>query len=58
MAFTSHLKTDYLVQKNISKFSSNIARFELIQCSSEMRAYYYDMLTYQIRREKTIAKTG
>lgn len=50
-AFTSHLKEDLIVEENIEKFDSNIARFSLIQCSSEMRANYYDMLNYQIRRE-------
>ncbi len=50
IAFTSHLKKDLEVKSNIDKFSSNIARFSLIQCSSEMRANYYDLLTYQIPR--------
>lgn len=50
LAFTSHLKDDVLVEDNIDKFESNIARFSLIQCSSDMRANYYDMVTYQIRR--------
>lgn len=51
LAFTSHLTKDLLVEDNIDKFTSNIARFSLIQCSSDMRANYYDLLTYQIRRE-------
>lgn len=50
IAFTSHLKKDLEVKNNIDKFSSNIARFSLIQCSGEMRANYYDLLTHQIRR--------
>ena len=50
-AFTSHLKEDLIVEDNIDKFDSNIARFSLIQCSSEMRANYYDMLNYQIKRK-------
>lgn len=50
-AFTSHLKEDLIVEENIEKFDSNIARFSLIQCSSEMRANYYDMLNYQIKRK-------
>lgn len=49
-AFTSHLKEDLIVAENIEKFDSNIARYSLIQCSSEMRANYYDMLNYQIKR--------
>ena len=51
LAFTSHLKEDLKVEDNIDKFDSNIARFSLIQCSGEMRANYYDMLTYQIGRK-------
>ncbi|MBC8883142.1 hypothetical protein H9X57_06255 [Flavobacterium piscinae] len=51
LAFTSHLTKDLLVEENIDKFDSNIARFSLIQCSSDMRANYYDLLTYQIRRQ-------
>jgi uncharacterized protein (TIGR04141 family) len=50
MAFTSHLKEDFLIEENIEKFDSNIARFSLIQCSSDMRSNYYDLLFCQIRR--------
>ncbi|MCY1719192.1 TIGR04141 family sporadically distributed protein [Prolixibacteraceae bacterium Z1-6] len=51
LAFTSHLKEDLIVEDNIEKFDSNIARFSLVQCSSEMRANYFDMLNYQIKRK-------
>jgi uncharacterized protein (TIGR04141 family) len=51
LAFTSHLKNDLVVADNIDRFNSNIARYSLIQCSGEMRAYYYDLLNYQIPRE-------
>jgi hypothetical protein len=51
LAFTSHLKEDLSVLDNVDKFKSNIARYSLIQCSGEMRAYYYDMQTFQIRRK-------
>lgn len=51
LAFTSHLKNDLVVADNIEKFNSNIARYSLIQCSGEMRAYYYDLLNYQIPRK-------
>jgi len=51
LAFTSHLKDDLEVVNNIDKFNSNIARYSLIQCSGEMRAYYYDMQTFQIMRK-------
>lgn len=51
LAFTSHLANDLVVADNIEKFDSNIARYSLIQCSGEMRAYYYDLLNYQIPRK-------
>ena len=51
LAYTSHLKDDLEVVDNIDRFSSNIARFSLIQCSGEMRASYYDLLNYQIKRK-------
>lgn len=50
LAFTSHLKGDLKVEDNIDTFTSNIARFSLVQCSGEMRANYYDLLTHQIKR--------
>ncbi|KAA0988706.1 DUF6119 family protein [Dyadobacter aurulentus] len=50
MAFASHLNDDLLVEESIDKFDSNIARFSLIQCSSDMRSNYYDLLFCQIRR--------
>ncbi len=50
LAFTSHLQEDLKVKDCIDRFNSNIARFSLIQCSSEMRADYYDLLTFQIPR--------
>ncbi len=51
LAFTSHLSNDLVVAENIDKFNSNIARYSLIQCSGEMRAYYYDLQNYQIPRK-------
>ena len=50
MAFTSHLSDDLLVEESMDRFDSNIARFSLIQCSSDMRSNYYDLLFCQIRR--------
>lgn len=50
LAFTSHLTKDLKVEDNIDSFTSNIARFSLVQCSGEMRANYYDLLTHQIER--------
>lgn len=51
LAFSSHLKSDLIVEDNIEKYTSNIARYSLIHCSSEMRAYYYDLLNFQIPRK-------
>jgi uncharacterized protein (TIGR04141 family) len=50
LAFSSHLSSDLRVEDNIDKFDSNIARFSLIQCSSEMWSNYYPMYTHQIER--------
>lgn len=51
LAYTSHLSKDLPVSENLDKFSSNIARYSLIQCSAEMRANYFDLLNYQIPRD-------
>ncbi|WP_456461787.1 DUF6119 family protein [Reichenbachiella sp.] len=51
LACTSQLSEDLLIEDNIDRFDSNIARFSLIQCSGDMRANYYDLFTHQIRRE-------
>src|SRR5690606_6243011 len=50
LAFTSHLKDDLLVENNIDRFTSNIAKFSLVQCSSDLRADYFDLVVHQIRR--------
>ncbi len=50
LAYTSHLSKDLSVVENLEKFSSNIARYSLIQCSAEMRTNYFDLLNYQIPR--------
>lgn len=50
LAFTSHLKEDLLVEDNIDRFTSNIAKFSLVQCSSDLRADYFDLVVHQIRR--------
>lgn len=49
LAMTSQLKQDYKIEDNVDKYTSNIARFSLITCSSDVRGYY-EMLTYQIPR--------
>lgn len=51
IAFSSQLSDDLLIEDNIERYESNIARFSLIQCSGEMRANYYDLFSHQIRRE-------
>ena len=50
LAVTSHLVEDHLIEDNIEKFDSNIARFSLITCSNDMRTNYYDMLITQVPR--------
>ena len=50
LAFTSQLPVDLEVRTNIDSYSSNIARFSLVQCASEMRSDYYELVTCQIRR--------
>ncbi len=51
LAFSSHLTDDLVVENNIDRYDSNIARFSLVQCSGEMRSQYYMMLVKQIGRE-------
>jgi len=50
LAITSHLKEDLVIEDHIDRYSSNIARFSLIQCSGDMRNNYYDLMTCQIPR--------
>jgi len=49
LAMTSQLTVDLKIEDNIDKYTSNIARFSLITCSTDVRGYY-EMLTYQIPR--------
>jgi uncharacterized protein (TIGR04141 family) len=49
LAMTSQLKNDLKIEEHIEKYSSNIARFSLITCSTDVRGFY-EMLTYQIPR--------
>lgn len=49
LAMTSQLKNDLKIEDNIEKYTSNIARFSLITCSTDVRGFY-EMLTYQIPR--------
>ena len=50
LAFTSQLASDAIVEENLDLYASNIAKFSLIECSSEMRIKYYDMEIIQILR--------
>ncbi len=50
LAFTSQLASDAIVEDNLDLYQSNIAKFSLIECSSEMRIKYYDMEILQILR--------
>jgi len=49
-ATASQFSSDISIEGNVNKYRSNIARFSLTTCSSEMRNQYFDMLTYQIKR--------
>ncbi|QEM12596.1 DUF6119 family protein [Mucilaginibacter rubeus] len=50
LAVNSTLSEDLLIEENMNRYDSNIARFSLIQCSNEMNTSYYPLLTYQIPR--------
>lgn len=50
MAFSSTNKKELIIENNVSKIRSSIAKFSIIQTSSEMRAEYYDLFFTQIRR--------
>ncbi|WP_354335904.1 hypothetical protein [Pedobacter sp. CG_S7] len=49
LAMSSQLKNDLKIEEHIEKYTSNIARFSLITCSTDVRGFY-EMLTYQIPR--------
>ncbi|KQS89224.1 DUF6119 family protein [Chryseobacterium sp. Leaf394] len=49
LAFKSQQQQDLLVEDNIDSYNSNIAKFSLVQCSSEMRINYYNLEIAQIR---------
>lgn len=49
-ATASQFESDLIIEDNIGSYASNIARFSLTTCSSEMRTVYFDLLTAQIRR--------
>jgi uncharacterized protein (TIGR04141 family) len=47
MAFSNE-KSNHPIEDNIKKIRSSIAKFSIIQTSSEMKTYYYDLLFAQI----------
>lgn len=50
MAFTSDNKNEIIIENNVGKVKSSIAKFSIIQSSSEMRGEYYDLYFKQIFR--------
>lgn len=48
-AFTSQFETDELVEENIDKYKSNIARYSLIKCTKDMITNNFDLNICQIR---------
>lgn len=50
MAFSSANKKEIIIENNMDKIKSSIAKFSVIQSSSEMRGEYYDLYFTQIKR--------
>lgn len=50
-AFSSKLYHDDLVEESIDKYTSNIARYSVVQCTREMIAYNYELRIRQVRKE-------
>lgn len=50
MAFTSDTTKEIIIEDNVNKVKSSIAKFSVIQSSSEMRGEYYDLFFSQIKR--------
>lgn len=48
-AFTSQFESDDLVEENIEKYKSNIARYSLIKCTKDMITNNFDLNICQIR---------
>lgn len=49
-AFASKINEDFLVKEHIEKYTSNIAKFSLVQCNQEMKTYSFDLKIRQIRQ--------
>jgi uncharacterized protein (TIGR04141 family) len=50
LATASQLAQDLIIEDNMDKYDSNIARFSLTTCSAEMQTNYYELKTCQIAR--------
>lgn len=50
-AFRSKLSHDDLVEESIDKYTSNIARYSIVQCTREMLTYNYEIKIQQIRKK-------
>lgn len=50
MAFSSKHITELIIENDVERIKSSIAKFSVIQTSSEMRAEYYDLFFCQIMR--------
>lgn len=51
-AFASNDLSDTLVENNIKKYRSNIARYSLVQCSKDMQTFMYDLKISQIMKRE------
>ena len=50
MAFSSKHTRELIIENDTNLIKSSIAKFSIIQASSEMRAEYYDLFFCQIMR--------
>ena len=50
MAFSSKHARELIIEDNVERIKSSIAKFSIIQTSSEMRGEYYDLFFCQILR--------
>lgn len=50
-ATASQFKENTSLETNLNRYKSNIAKFSLTTCSSEVRTSYSDLLVFQIERE-------
>jgi uncharacterized protein (TIGR04141 family) len=50
-ATASQFESNDLIEENLSKYKSNIAKFSLTTCSSEVQTQYSNFLVFQIMRQ-------